>query len=105
MNWTLNTDENNGFVFGPHGHSRTSMITGREGITYFTHVSQDDLQHIDSKKSELVIPCDVNLCHLQRVIVPLSVVREVDDLGVLDQYKNLISLGVDFVRNAFMIIK
>ena len=34
----------------------------------------------------------VNLFNLEKVIVPISVVREVDTLGILDQYKNLIVL-------------
>ena len=34
---------------------------------------------------------DVNLINLEKVIVPVSIVREVDALGVLDQAKNLIA--------------
>ena len=90
--WTLNSTENNGFVFGPHGHCLMSMITGKRGNTYFTHIEEDELEDIDPSVAELLIPEDVNLFNLEKVIVPISVVREVDALGVLDQYKNLIIL-------------
>lgn len=91
-NWTLNSVENNGFVFGPHGYCLTSAITGKRGITYFTHIDEDELENIDPEVAELVIPEDVNLLNLERVIVPVSVVREVDALGLLEPYKNLITL-------------
>jgi hypothetical protein len=87
---TLNAVENNGFVFGPHGHCLTSMIMGKRGITYFTHIEEDELENVDPAIAELVIP--ENVFNLEKVIVPISVVREVDALGVLDQYKNLIVL-------------
>lgn len=90
--WTLNTVENNGFVFGPHGHCLTIMITGKRGITYFTHIDENELENVDPSVAELVIPENVNLFNLEKVIVPISVVREVDALGILDQYKNLIVL-------------
>ena len=75
--WTLNSTENNGFVFGPHGHCLTSAVTGKRGITYFTHLEEDELENIDPRTAELVIPEDVNLLNLEKVIVPVSVVREV----------------------------
>ena len=89
--WTLNSVVNNGFVFGPHGHCLTSMITGKQGITYFANIEEDEIEDIDPSSAELLIPGDVNLINLEKVIVPVSIVREVDALGVLDQAKNLIA--------------
>jgi hypothetical protein len=51
-----------------------------------------ELENVDPSVAELVIPENVNLFNLEKVIVPISVVREVDALGILDQYKNLIVL-------------
>lgn len=90
--WTLNSIENNGFVFGPHGYCLTSTITGKRGITYFAHIEDEELEDIDPTVAEIVIPEDVNLLTLEKVVVPVSVMREVDALGVLDQYENLITL-------------
>lgn len=65
--WILNTQENNGFVFGYEGVYSTSPFSGDVGCSWFNRVPHDANAQIESYNSELVIPVSIDLLNLVRV--------------------------------------
>jgi hypothetical protein len=85
--WTLNSIENNGFVFGTHNQVSKSNITGKNGTTYYMSIEEEDLKKLDPSKAELVIPANINLCNLKHIEIPTSFL---DSIELENEHKNMI---------------
>lgn len=67
--WIINTEENNGFVFGDHGVESYSLFSGEPGRTlYGNDVCEHDLLKVDAALCELLIDSPaIDLSHLSKV--------------------------------------